>query len=58
MKKSIVRKMSGSLSPKKRLPSDKSPVSSHKGNQGGISIHWFRKGLRLHDNPGLVEATK
>ena len=20
------------------------------------SIHWFRKGLRLHDNPALVEA--
>lgn len=22
------------------------------------SIHWFRKGLRLHDNPGLVAACK
>ena len=22
------------------------------------SIHWFRKGLRLHDNPALVEACK
>jgi cryptochrome len=22
------------------------------------SIHWFRKGLRLHDNPALIEAYK
>jgi len=22
------------------------------------SIHWFRKGLRLHDNPALIEACK
>ena len=21
-------------------------------------LHWFRKGLRLHDNPALVEALK
>uniref|UniRef100_A0A8C1SUS3 Photolyase/cryptochrome alpha/beta domain-containing protein n=1 Tax=Cyprinus carpio TaxID=7962 RepID=A0A8C1SUS3_CYPCA len=20
------------------------------------SVHWFRKGLRLHDNPALLEA--
>lgn len=24
----------------------------------GNSIHWFRKGLRLHDNPNLVEICK
>ena len=24
----------------------------------GPSIHWFRKGLRLHDNPGLLAACK
>ncbi|XP_038636619.1 cryptochrome-1b isoform X2 [Scyliorhinus canicula] len=23
---------------------------------GGHSIHWFRKGLRLHDNPALLDA--
>ena len=22
------------------------------------SIHWFRKGLRIHDNPALIEACK
>lgn len=22
------------------------------------SVHWFRKGLRLHDNPALREALK
>nr|AYN44212.1 cryptochrome 5 transcript variant X2 [Garra andruzzii] len=22
------------------------------------SIHWFRKGLRLHDNPALLAALK
>ena len=21
-----------------------------------VSIHWFRKGLRLHDNPALLAA--
>ena len=21
-----------------------------------VAVHWFRKGLRLHDNPGLVRA--
>jgi len=24
----------------------------------GCAIHWFRKGLRLHDNPALLEAIK
>lgn len=24
----------------------------------GSSIHWFRKGLRLHDNPALLEACR
>ena len=27
------------------------PSSRHR-----IAIHWFRKGLRLHDNPALVAA--
>uniref|UniRef100_A0A8C2EIK9 Photolyase/cryptochrome alpha/beta domain-containing protein n=1 Tax=Cyprinus carpio TaxID=7962 RepID=A0A8C2EIK9_CYPCA len=22
------------------------------------SVHWFRKGLRLHDNPALLEAAR
>ncbi len=22
----------------------------------GVALHWFRKGLRLHDNPALIEA--
>jgi len=21
-----------------------------------VAVHWFRNGLRLHDNPALVEA--
>ena len=25
---------------------------------GGAAIHWFRKGLRLHDNPALLEACR
>ncbi|XP_023343724.1 cryptochrome-2 [Eurytemora carolleeae] len=28
------------------------------GKKGGCTIHWFRKGLRLHDNAGLLEACK
>jgi len=27
-------------------------------SNNGIAIHWFRKGLRLHDNPALVEACR
>ncbi|CAM9759035.1 unnamed protein product, partial [Phaeothamnion confervicola] len=23
-----------------------------------VSVHWFRKGLRLHDNPALLEACR
>lgn len=23
-----------------------------------VSIHWFRHGLRLHDNPALLESLK
>eukprot|EP01031_Cornospumella_fuschlensis_P039147 gene39147-47629_t len=23
-----------------------------------VSLHWFRKGLRLHDNPALLGAIK
>lgn len=23
-----------------------------------VAAHWFRKGLRLHDNPALLEAIK
>ena len=22
------------------------------GNKGGCTVHWFRKGLRIHDNAG------
>lgn len=22
-----------------------------------VAVHWFRNGLRLHDNPALVEAS-
>lgn len=28
-----------------------SAVKKHK-----VAMHWFRKGLRLHDNPSLLEA--
>ena len=23
-----------------------------------VALHWFRKGLRLHDNPALLEAAQ
>lgn len=25
---------------------------------GASSVHWFRKGLRLHDNPALLAAVR
>ncbi|CAG6021974.1 unnamed protein product [Menidia menidia] len=32
------------------------PVSQRENKMAPNSIHWFRKGLRLHDNPALQEA--
>ncbi|CAO2579813.1 Cry2, partial [Lemmus lemmus] len=29
-----------------------------KGADGASSVHWFRKGLRLHDNPALLAAVR
>ena len=31
---------------------------SKAASEGIAAIHWFRKGLRLHDNPALLEACK
>uniref|UniRef100_A0A2K5JGZ7 Cryptochrome-2 n=2 Tax=Colobus angolensis palliatus TaxID=336983 RepID=A0A2K5JGZ7_COLAP len=28
------------------------------GTDGASSVHWFRKGLRLHDNPALLAAVR
>lgn len=28
------------------------------GADGASSVHWFRKGLRLHDNPALLAAVR
>lgn len=28
------------------------------GAEGACSVHWFRKGLRLHDNPALLAAVR
>jgi cryptochrome len=30
--------------------------SDHKSSGQLAAIHWFRHGLRLHDNPALLEA--
>jgi cryptochrome len=43
----------GSISLSRKMSSNSKSVE-----EGVISIHWFRKGLRLHDNPSLVEAAK
>ena len=32
--------------------------ASGGGSMGKTSVIWFRKGLRLHDNPALLEAAK
>lgn len=31
-------------------------TSTSESKQHGVSIHWFRNGLRLHDNPSLLQA--
>ena len=31
-------------------------MSASKSNDATIAMHWFRKGLRLHDNAGLLHA--
>lgn len=33
-----------------------SASASSPSSSSSVAIHWFRKGLRLHDNPALVEA--
>lgn len=32
--------------------------ASGAGTDGASSVHWFRKGLRLHDNPALLAAVR
>lgn len=31
-------------------------ILTGRQGQGGVALYWFRKGLRLHDNPALVDA--
>mmetsp|Transcript_25301 Transcript_25301/g.45581 ORF Transcript_25301/g.45581 Transcript_25301/m.45581 type:complete len:576 (-) Transcript_25301:207-1934(-) len=31
-------------------------MSASKSNDATVAMHWFRKGLRLHDNPALLHA--
>jgi len=31
-------------------------TSGVRGDGGKHTVHWFRKGLRLHDNPSLKEG--
>lgn len=37
-------------------PSTVTSASSNRGTSGKHTVHWFRKGLRLHDNPALREG--
>jgi cryptochrome len=37
--------------PKQQQNATQKPKEKH-------SVHWFRKGLRLHDNPALIYALK
>ncbi|CAC5360560.1 CRY [Mytilus coruscus] len=34
------------------------PPQDFNKRYGNVSVHWFRHGLRLHDNPALLEALK
>ncbi|XP_076685763.1 (6-4)-photolyase isoform X2 [Andrena cerasifolii] len=36
--------------------SEMHPDAGIRGNGGKHTVHWFRKGLRLHDNPSLREG--
>ena len=38
---------------------DRVNMPPYKGNSvKRASIHWFRHGLRMHDNPALIQALK
>lgn len=39
-------------------PHPQAAVTDGKEEMTVVTIHWFRKGLRLHDNPALLEACK
>lgn len=34
------------------------PAAAPAAAAGASSVHWFRKGLRLHDNPALLAAVR
>lgn len=38
------------------LPSVPAPTPLGRKSPGKHTVHWFRKGLRLHDNPALREG--
>lgn len=40
------------------LPALVAPARPFDGGGGGCSVHWFRRGLRLHDNPALQAAVR
>ncbi len=33
-------------------------MTSSSSSSTGVALHWFRKGLRLHDNPALAAAAE
>eukprot|EP00466_Bigelowiella_natans_P001787 jgi/Bigna1/58130/fgenesh1_pm.55_\ len=33
-------------------------MARNRSDKKAVAIHWFRKGLRLHDNPALLDACK
>lgn len=35
---------------------DGAPAGRRDAGMGVNAVHWFRKGLRLHDNPALKEC--
>ena len=35
-----------------------SATTKSSGSNAVVAMHWFRKGLRLHDNPGLLHSIK
>jgi len=35
-----------------------SAATKSSGSNAVVAMHWFRKGLRLHDNPGLLHSLK
>lgn len=55
---SAAKTLQAASSARTHAPATAAPAPPARGAAGKHIVHWFRKGLRLHDNPALREGLK